>query len=220
MTNMNFDVARFNMIEQQIRTWEVLDNRVLEVMQKIPREMFVPDNYQQLAFADIEIPLPAGQTMLAPKVVGRILQALDINPDDRILEIGTGSGYLTACLSQLGNAVISVEINEEIHRLAQRNLDKLDINNVTLKVGDAADGWTQDASFDVIVVTASLPFCNNCFGNMLQNSGRLFVVIGKEPTMDAKLVTHIGNKDFREETLFETCIPAIKSTVELKEFIF
>ena len=153
---MNFEQARFNMVEQQIRPWEVLDGRVLELLETIQREDFVPVRYRKLAFADIAVPLDCGQTMMRPKIEARVLQALDIQPDETVLEIGTGSGFVTACLAALAKRVVSVEIHEELHREAAAKLNDKGVTNAELFIGDVMSGWQPEQAHDVVVVTGSV----------------------------------------------------------------
>ncbi len=207
MQALNLEQARFNMIEQQIRPWDVLDQRVLETLQTVPREAFVPEDQQDLAFMDIEIPIGHGESMLAPKIEGRILQALDIRPTDSVLEIGAGVGYLTACLAKLASAVFSVDIHEDLTARARENLAAQSIRNVTLWTGDAAYGWDKaPAHYDVIVVSGSLPEYDDCFERQLKAGGRLFVVVGQPPAMEAQLITHVDNEAYSRVGLFETVL--------------
>lgn len=222
--NMLSAQARFNMIEQQIRTWDVLDPKVLELFNQVPREAFVAEAYAGLAFADIEIPIGHGQTMLAPKMEGRILQALEIKKTDSVLEIGTGSGYLTALLASQAKHVVSVEIHDEISQLARQRLAGQNIHNVTLEVGDAVHGWPQHASYDVIVFTGSLPLLPEAVQTSLASGGRLFAVIGEAPAMQAQLIRRItgpGASDvFKRDVLFETCLPALINAPQPTRFQF
>lgn len=203
MTAINIEQARFNMIEQQIRPWEVLDQRVLEILTQTPREEFVPARYRNLAFADVRIPLGHDQFMMNPNLEGRLLQALALTPTDRVLEIGTGSGYLTACLARLAGSVVSVEIQPEFTEQARANLRKQGIQNVRLETGDAARDWG-DAPFDAIVLTGSLPILPDSWRQRLALNGRLFAVIGEEPIMEAVLVTRINEQQWHQESLFDT----------------
>lgn len=221
---MSSALARFNMIEQQIRTWDVLDTNVLELFNQIPREAFVAEAYAGLAFADLEIPLGHGQTMLAPKMEGRILQALEIKASDTVLEIGTGSGYLTALLASQAKHVVSVEIFDEISQLARQRLTAQNIHNVTLEVGDAVNGWAAYPVYDVIVFTGSLPLLPELVQASLAGGGRLFAVIGETPVMQARLIRRItrsGASDiFKREVLFETCLPALINAPQPTHFQF
>ena len=220
MNAMNMELARFNMIEQQIRPWDVLDDRVLQILTDTPREDFVPEQYRALAFSDISIPLGHDQAMMAPKVEGRLLQCLDIAETDNILEIGTGSGYLTACLATLGNKVHSVDIIGEFTDSSKEKLAHHNIENVTLDTADAARGWDSEQKFDVIAVTGSLPVLHKGFHNSLEIGGRLFVIVGKPPVMQALLITRAGSSEWKQESLFETSVPALLNAVEADSFSF
>lgn len=212
--------ARFNMIEQQIRTWEVLDAGVLQLFNKIPRENFVPLQYRGLAFADIEIPIGHGQTMLSPKIEGRMLQALEIRKTDKVLEIGTGSGYLTALLAALAHQVYSVEIIPELSEQARIRLVEHDIHNVVLEVGDAVQGWPSRAPYDVIVYTGSLPLMPTNVQQQLAVGGRLFVVVGEPPVMEAIMIQCVAKDSYRQQALFETCLPALVNAPRPTRFEF
>ena len=207
--NIPRETARFNMIEQQIRTWEVLDPVVLALLNDIPRENFVPSEYAGLAFADIEIPIGAQQTMLSPKLEGRILQALNVQKTHEVLHIGTGSGYLTALLASLAKHVISVDINPIISAQAANNLAKNNIQNVSLVVADAAMGYADKAPFDLIVYTGSSPVEPAGVRNQLAIGGALFIVLGNAPAMHATLIQRMSETGFKQDILFETCIPAL-----------
>ena len=185
---MNFEVARTQMLGQQLRAWEVLDDRVLRAFAETPRENFVPKDYRDLAFADAEIPLGHGQNMLAPKVEGRVLQALQIEPIDDVLVVGTGSGYLTACIARLAKHVTSVDIFPDLIAAAEPKLAACGLRNVELKVADAFD-LPYRARFDAIAVTGSVPELDEYFSGMLRPQGRLFVVVGRGPAMEAQLIT-------------------------------
>jgi protein-L-isoaspartate(D-aspartate) O-methyltransferase len=204
---MSLEKARFNMIEQQIRPWNVLDFDVLETLKSVPRENFVPNIHRSLAFADIEIPLGHGETMMHPRVEGKLLQELAILPSDTCLEIGTGSGYLTACLAKLSTHVHSVEIHEDLSHIAQNNLDSIGVMNASLMVGDAANDWqTQPNLYNIIAITASMPRYNNRYEKKLAVGGRLFVVVGKENSiqpMQAILVTRTSPSQFSRVSLLE-----------------
>jgi protein-L-isoaspartate(D-aspartate) O-methyltransferase len=213
--------ARFNMIEQQIRTWEVLDTTVLELLKQIPRESFVAPQYAGIAFADLEIPIGHGQTMLSPKLEGRIVQALEIKDSDRVLEIGTGSGYLTALLAFMAQEVISVEIHPELSQVAEQRLVQQKIGNVMLETGDAARGWPTHAPYDVIVYTGSLPVApGSAVEQSLSIGGRMFIVIGEAPVMQATLIERITAEDFRRDVLFETCLPSLENAPQPERFYF
>jgi protein-L-isoaspartate(D-aspartate) O-methyltransferase len=218
MTQVDIERARFNMIEQQVRPWDVLDQRVLDVMTRIPRETFVPGKYASLAFADTNIPLGHGQVMMTPTVEGRLLQSLGIQSSDSLLEIGTGSGYLTACLAQLGNHVTSIEIFPEFTESAAARLTAQGCHNVTLKTGDAANGPGTATRYDAIAVTASLPLPGRQFHDHLAVGGRLFLIVGTPPVMEAVLVTRIDENHWSQESLFETSLPPLVNAAEPPRF--
>ena len=216
---MNQEQARFNMIEQQIRPWNVADDDVLKIMQQIPREHFVPDNYKRLAFADIQAPLANGQQMMEPKVEARMLQALQIKPGDKVLEVGTGSGYMTACLDWLSDEVTSIEIHEQLSQQAQQHLDAIGISDVNLLVGDVFDSMP-DETFDVIAVTGGLPAGSDYFEKMLAVGGRLFQIVGVGPASTAQLVTRVREDAYRRENLFETEIAPLENAPAVDAFVF
>ena len=212
--------ARFNMVEQQIRTWEVLDQEVLDLLFAVRREDFVPAQYRSLAFVDMEIPLGHGQKMLAPKLEARMLQELAVKASDRVLEVGTGSGYMTALLAKRGAHVYSVEIVPQISAQAAARLSAHEIHNVTLEIGDAARGWSKHAPYDVIVLTGSVPVLTDEFARCLNPGGRLLAVVGEAPAMEARLVTCAASGACSEVALFETCIPALRNAPQPERFVF
>jgi protein-L-isoaspartate(D-aspartate) O-methyltransferase len=214
------ELARHNMVEQQIRPWEVLDARVLELIARAPREDYVPAAFRNLAFADMEIPLGRGQTMMAPKLEARLLQALEIGPKDKILEIGTGSGYLTSLLAVLGGQVFSVEIDTELSREAVARLAAHGVKNVMLEVGDAANGWDKHAPYDVIVLTGSVPVLPEALRASLAVGGRLFAVVGESPVMQARLVRRLGANEWSDTALFETDLPRLVNAKSTPKFVF
>ena len=220
---MDFEKARFNMVEQQVRPWDVLNPRVLDVISEVPRENFAPDEYKTLAYVDTRIPLGSYEEhpcdMANPVIEGRILQALDIQDDDLALEIGTGSGYLTACMAKLGRHVDSVDINEDMTAMAEKNLEALGIDNVNLSTGDASKGWQQKRNYDVIAITAALESIPDSYKKLLKPGGRLFVVTGEAPAMTAQLVTRTGENSWTVEDLFETSIEPMIQPVK-QEFEF
>ena len=222
---MDFEQARFNMIESQIRTWDVLDQAVLDAVAAVKREDFVPEQYRQLAFADMQIPLgpvpgDPGEVMLSPKLEARMLQELALSVGDKVLEIGTGSGYVTALLSRLASQVVSVEIVADFTERAQGRLQAAGVNNVALEVGDGASGWEQGAPYDAILLTGSVPMLPEVFKPQLTRGGRLLAVIGEEPVMTATLITRVGDADFSSRGLFETCIPPLRNVPHLTRFVF
>jgi protein-L-isoaspartate(D-aspartate) O-methyltransferase len=218
--NMNFDRARFNMVEQQIRPWEVLDSRVLSLLESIHREDFVPVEYRKLAFADMSIPLGLDQVMMNPKVEGRMLQALDLGEDDTVLEIGTGSGFVTACLSALAKRVVSVEILDELYQNAKLRLDEKNIADVELILGDVMNGWQPEQAHDAVVVTGSVPSVSEQFLGWVNPGGRMFVISGESPAMEARLLTRLSVTEWREESLFETDLPRLINAEEQPQFVF
>ena len=227
--NLPRETARFNMIEQQIRTWEVLDPTVLQLLKDVPRENFVPEEYLGLAFADIEIPIGfnvnAGQTMLSPKLEGRILQALKVQKTHSVLHIGTGSGYFTALLASLAKHVISIEIEADLSAQAAKNLAKNNIQNVTLEVADAVLGRPSDHSaniqfYDVIVYTGSSPVEPAGVRQQLNIGGVLFMVLGQAPAMQATLIQRVSKTGFKQDVLFETCIPELMYAPQAQKFEF
>jgi protein-L-isoaspartate(D-aspartate) O-methyltransferase len=206
--------AKFNMIEQQLRTWEVLDRNVLSAIDQINREDFVPDQYKGLSYADCQIPLSKSVAMFPPRVEGRLLQALLIHPEDSILEIGTGSGYITACLATLGKQVLSLEIDSDSQLTAAAILEKLSINNVSLKHANAFE-YDNDQAFNVIAVTGSVTHVPNNLKQALAVNGRLFIIVGESPAMEALLITRVSDKEWTTESLFETDLPALISSARI-----
>jgi protein-L-isoaspartate(D-aspartate) O-methyltransferase len=220
MMHKDVEQARFNMIEQQIRTWEVLDARVLDLLSQVPREDFVPEQYRGLAFADLEIPIGAGQQMLSPKMEGRIVQALEISKTDRVLEIGTGSGYMTALLATLAKEVVSLEIHADLSVAAQRKLQQHGIHNVNLEIADGSQGWANGAPYDVIVFTGSLPLLPVIAEQQLAINGRLFAVVGEGPAMEATMIRRVSADSFRHDVLFETSVPPLQNAPHPARFEF
>lgn len=202
---MDFTKARVNMVEQQVRPWDVLDTRVLDIMESLPRERFMPEPYQALAYADSEIPLGHGQHTLPPVVVGRLLQAVSPQPNDTALEIGTGSGYVTACLSHLAARVDSVERIDALRLAARQRLADLGIDNAQLRTATVTPEWAPPRPrYDVIVVTGAMTEYNDFLEPFLSLGGRMFVVIGDGPIMEARLITRTTEDDTVHEGLFET----------------
>lgn len=223
-TQTDIERARFNMVEQQIRPWEVLDQQVLDLLFVLRREDFVLPQYRNLAFFDMEIPLAADagedERMLAPKLEARMLQAVSVKPTDRVLEIGTGSGYMTALLARRAAHVTSVEINGAYSAEAAQRLTAHDIRNVTLEVGDGARGWARNAPYDVIVLTGSTPVLDPAFQASLNSSGRLLAIVGEAPVMTAQLINCEAPGVFRTTGLFETCVPSLRNAPQPKRFVF
>ena len=216
---MDFEAARQQMIQQQVRAWDVLDPGVLEVLGLVPREQFVPPAFHELAFADTAIPLPAAESMLAPKIHGRILQAVEVHPGETVLEIGSGSGYLTACLAALGAQVMSLEIHAELVALAKANLRAAGFPGVNLLEADAA-AWQASQRFDVVILTASLPEYDRRYQDWLNVGGRLFVTVGTGEPMTAALVTRDGEREFGRTDLFETVIDPLANARRPSAFVF
>jgi protein-L-isoaspartate(D-aspartate) O-methyltransferase len=215
---MNYEAARRQMLSQQIRTWDVLDERVLDTLRETPREAFVPEAERDLAFADTEIPLPHGQCMMSPKVEARLLQELAIEPTDAALEIGTGSGYLTACLGRLAESVLTLEVFADLSEAAGQKLHRHGIQNVELRDEDAMRVGL-DARFDVIAITASLPVLSERFVRLLNPEGRLFVVVGRSPVMEAVLVRRYADGSRTEKSLFETMLTPMINADEPEAFV-
>ncbi len=215
----NVEQARFNMLEQQIRPWDVLDLRVLELLNKIKREQFVPPALREMAFVDMEIPLGHGAFMWQPKIEARVLQSLKVrHGGDVVLEVGTGSGYFTALLSHHAQQVTSVEIVPELLAAAEKNLAAHYAENVTLELGDAARGWP--GAYDVIVLTGSVPVLPEIFPKSLKLGGRLFAIVGDAPAMQARLVTRNLSGRFESVTLFETSVAPLQNALQPERFVF
>ncbi|HQV87778.1 MAG TPA: protein-L-isoaspartate O-methyltransferase [Nitrosomonas sp.] len=217
---MNLEETRFNMVVQQIRTWNVLDDSVLDLLYKIRREEFVLPANRAMAFVDMETPLGHGQVMLAPKMEARILQELHVQKTDKILEVGSGSGYLTALLAEKGAHVYSVEIVPELKAMAENNLRTHGITNVTIEQGDAAQGWSKHEPYDVIVLTASTPVLPETFLKSLNPGGRLFAIVGEDPVMEALLITCTAPGEFKTTQLFETCTAPFINALQPARFTF
>ena len=221
---MNFEQARFNMVEQQIRPWEVLDQAVLDLLYAVPREEFVPPEYLTLAFADMEIPLEtnskSAERMWAPKIEARVLQELAVRKSDRVLEVGTGSGYLTALLAHRAAHVRSVEIKAALAEFGRANLALHGADNVTLETGDAARGWAKHAPYDVIVLTGSTPLLPAAFIEQLAPGGRLFAVVGDAPVMVARLMTCTAPGVCGNLDLFETQLAPLVNCEQPQRFRF
>ncbi|MBF8270583.1 MAG: protein-L-isoaspartate(D-aspartate) O-methyltransferase [Gammaproteobacteria bacterium] len=217
---MNFEQARENMIKQQIRPWEVADQRTLDLLAEIHREDFVPEPYKYLALADINIPLLHNQITMTPKVEARLLQDLAIQPHEKILEIGTGCGYLTALLANSGKIVHSIDIYPEFKEHASPRFKQYGLQNIHVHVGDAVRGWPQEAPYDVIVVTGSVPLLEWYFQEQLQTGGRMFVIVGQSPAMEARLITRTGPDTWNVTSLFETDLPPLVGAPKPESFRF
>ncbi|MDP2882970.1 MAG: protein-L-isoaspartate O-methyltransferase [Azonexus sp.] len=217
---MNIEQARFNMIEQQIRPWDVLDPQVLDLLFVVKREDFAPPAYRNLAFADMEIPLGNGQMMLAPKIEAKMLQELGLKNTDRVLEIGTGSGYMAALLAARAEHVVTVESRPALVDIAKQNLERAGVANVTVELGDGANGWVQRGPYDAIVVSGSLPAVPAALLKQLRVGGRLAVVVGEAPVMEAQLITCTADGIYNTVNLFETVIPALDGITAKDSFSF
>jgi protein-L-isoaspartate(D-aspartate) O-methyltransferase len=216
---LDVNTARRQMIEQQVRAWEVLDLKVLEAMERVPREEFTPPAYRELAFADMNVPLGHGQSMLAPKLEGRLLQALELGPDDDVLEVGSGSGYFAGCLGHLAHSVRSVEIFPDLAATARANLARTDVHNVTVEAADAF-ALGEAGRYDAVVLTGSLPMYDGRFENRLAIGGRLVVVVGQGPVMEALRITCTAPGEYLRESLFETVMDPLVHAAEPPKFVF
>jgi protein-L-isoaspartate(D-aspartate) O-methyltransferase len=217
---MNLEHARANMVEQQIRTWDVLDQDVLDLLYVVPREAFVLPTHRALAFSDLELPIGEGERMWQPKLEARVLQELALRKSDRVLEVGTGSGYLTALLARSAAHVCSVEIKPALAAFGRANLERHAIANLTLEIGDAARGWPRHAPYDGIVLTGSTPLLPRAFLEQLAPGGRLFAVVGEAPAMSARLYTCSAPGAWGHVDLFETVIQPLSNCERPPRFRF
>ncbi len=220
---MNLNEARSNMIEQQVRPWDVLDQRVLDVLAEVPREAFVSEEHKELAFSDYQLPIGFGQTLLKPIVEGRLVQALNIQVTDTVLEIGTGSGYLTACMARLGNHCDSIDIHPEIAANAASRLSEMGFGNVSIREQDAAAEWDARDAYDAIAFGGSVEAIPEYYRLKMAINGRLFAVTGspEQPTMEAKLLTRVSESEWVTESLFETHIdPLVNFSEQKSAFVF
>lgn len=217
---MDTETARFNMIEQQIRPWEVLDPRVLGALHDVHREDYVPPSYRNLAFADMHVPLDHGQVMMQPKQEARLLQELALQPTDRVLEIGTGSGHVTALLAHLAGQVDSVDIFPDFIESAKKKLAAHGVTNVEFHEGDGARGWDSDHSYDAIFLTGSVAELPEQYKALLANGGRLAAVVGRDPIMEAILVQHLVGEQYRTVSLFDTSLPLLVHGEAEPSFVF
>jgi len=220
MSAVNFDDARRTMIQRQVRTWEVIDQDVLDLIARMPREDYVPTASRNIAYVDMNIPLGHGEVMMAPKLEARLLQELEIDPQDKILEIGTGSGYMAALLANLCREVVSVEIRPEFSAAAGSQLARHGVRNVTLEIGDGARGWDRQPPYNAILITGSLPILPNAFRETLAPGGRLIAIVGQHPAMEVKRIQRLDQRSFQEESLFETSLPALRNAIEPSRFVF
>ncbi len=222
---LDFEKARFNMVEQQVRPWDVLDQSVLDLLFVVKREDFVPAPYRALAFTDMEIPLKVdgvdtGESMWAPKLEARMVQELAIKPHDTVLEIGTGSGYLSALLAHKAHHVLSIEIDPRLKAFAESNLTLAGVHNVKVELGDGSCGWPGKAPYDVIVVTGSLPMMPQALKNQLRVGGRMAAIVGEDPVMTAELITRATETSFDVVKLFETSVRPLKNAERPSSFRF
>ena len=217
---MNIEQARFNMIEQQIRPWNVLDQDILDLLHVVKREQFVPQAYQNLAFADTEIPLPGGEAMLNPKVEARMAQEAGVKQGDNVLQIGTGSGYLAALLASKARHVTSVEILPETAAQAKQNLDAAGITNVAVEVGNSAQGWATGTDYDVIVVSGALPLLPESLIKQLKIGGRMIAIVGTAPAMTCQRITRTSATAHEAVTVFETVAKPLTGASKPSGFTF
>jgi protein-L-isoaspartate(D-aspartate) O-methyltransferase len=220
MTQFDYEQARFNMVEQQIRTWEVLDPNVLELLFMVKREEFVPPEHRSIAFADLEVPLGHGEAMMHPKVEARILQELALQPHETVYEVGTGSGYLTALMARRARHVTSAEIYPDLQARAADNLRAAGISNVTLLPGDSARAPLAESAFDVIVLTGSTPLLPQAFLDRLSPGGRLFAIVGDAPVMKAVVVRQPVPGSFQHTEIFETLVKPLVNAAAPSRFKF
>ena len=220
MSAFDFNLARQHMIESQIRTWDVRDERVIEVVGRTPREDYVPRNYRSIAFVDMNIPLGHGQVMMAPKLEARLLQELELKPTDKVLEVGTGSGHMTALLAALSRHVVSVEIFPEFTAAAATKLAHHGVRNITLETGDGARGWDRQQPYDAILVTGSTPLLPSDFQQTLAPGGRLIAIVGTAPAMEVRRLRRLDAQAFKEDSLFETVLPPLINALEPPRFVF
>ena len=219
----NLKQARENMIEQQIRPWDVLDQRVLDVLAQVPRDSFVAEEHRGLAYSDYQLPIGFGQTLFKPTIDGRLLQTLALKPTDSVLEIGTGSGYLTACLSRLTQHVDSIEIHPELHGKAKAHIDALGVTNVSLLVQDAAETWDSRDAYDAIAFGGAIEAIPDSYKHKMAIGGRLFAIIGdcRQPTMEAIQLTRLSETEWITDSLFETQVdPLINFSLTEQAFVF
>ncbi|WP_369931000.1 protein-L-isoaspartate O-methyltransferase [Xanthomonas sp. NCPPB 2632] len=216
---MNFEQARQNMVENQVRPWEVLDADVLETLKGVRREDFVAAAHRNVAFADLTLPLGHGEVMMKPVVEGRVLQALELKKTDEVLEIGTGSGFLTACLARLAGKVTSIDMHADFVDAARERLAAALVTNATVETAEAVNGYTPAGVFDAVVVTGAVHSVPEKFVRWLKPGGRMFVVHGNSPAQTAVLLTHEGEGRFREESLFETDLPYLAHAAPVKRFV-
>jgi len=217
---MNIEQARFNMIEQQIRPWNVLDQDVLDLLVVVKREDFVPAAYKSLAFVDTEIPLPGGEAMFTPKVEARILQEVGLKKHENVLEIGAGSGYMAALLAHKSRHVTTVEISPELKALAEKNLANAGVSNVSVELGDGAQGWSTGAPFDAIVISGALEVLPEAFLKQVKVGGRIACIVGQAPVMSVQIITRVSETGYDTVKVFETSVKYLATTVKPSHFTF
>ena len=217
---MNIEQARFNMIEQQIRPWNVLDQEVLDLLHVVKREAFVPAAYENLAFADVEIPLPGGEVMLNPKIEARMLQELNLKKHENVLEIGAGSGYMAALMAHRARHVTTVEISPEIKALAEQNIARAGIANVTVAQGNGTAGWEQGGPFDVIVISGGVESIPEALLKQVKVGGRIGAIVGRSPAMTAVIVNRVSETGYDTVTLFETNVKPLSGAPAVSRFTF
>jgi protein-L-isoaspartate(D-aspartate) O-methyltransferase len=220
---MNIEKARFNMIEQQIRPWDVLDQDVLELLLVVKREAFVPPAYRSMAFADTEIPLPGGECMFAPKLEARILQEVAVKKHEHVLEIGAGSGYMAALLAHKARQVTTIEIQPELKAMAEENLAAYGIANADVILGNGAQGWANsngNAQYDVIVISGSLPVLPDSFLQQIKIGGRIFAIVGDQPVMSAQIITRVSDTAYNTVKIFETDVKPLRQALVPSHFKF
>lgn len=217
---MDMQAARSQMVHQQVRTWDVLDLRVLALLESLPRDRFVPESLRDFAYADMQLPLPHGEVMMQPKVEGRLLQALDPQTDDSVLEIGTGSGFFAACLAKLAREVLTVDIHPDFTESAAKPLKSLGLKNVKLETRDGTRLDWLSARYDLIAVTGSLPIYDATYAQHLNLGGRLVMIVGESPVMEALLITRTAEDSFTRTALFETDLPALVGATAPRHFRF
>lgn len=220
MQAIDLEQARTNMIINQVRAWEVLDEHVLATLRQVPREQFVAPQHRALAFADMMLPLGDGEVMFAPKYEARFLQGLAPRPHDRVLEVGTGSGYMAALLAACAGRVTSVDINAGFVEQAGARLRTLGFDNVTLATGDASAGWPQGGPYDVVMISGSLPVFPEELRDHVKPGGRIGVVIGSEPAMEALIYRNVGRGRWETESMFEMVVPPLRNARQIQRFVF
>jgi protein-L-isoaspartate(D-aspartate) O-methyltransferase len=217
---MNIEQARFNMIEQQIRPWNVLDQDVLDLLVVVKREDFVPADYKSLAFVDTEIPLPGGEAMFTPKLEARLLQEVQLKKHETVLEIGAGSGYMAALLAHKARHVTTVEILPALKAMAEQNLAKAGVTNATVELGNGAQGWAQGAPFDVIVISGGLEVLPEAFLKQVKVGGRIAAIVGQAPVMSCNIITRVSETAYDTVKVFETNVKYLSGALAPSHFTF